>query len=200
MLAAESYRPRRQHPFASASVHRGKSIAPQEGHAAADGRVGPLISPAAVIEVQLVTHDQATAANRLDVSPIPCRVRLVSPYKRPAVGPVPMETVAAVTQQDLIALLTPGRPRIALPDREQPQHQTLVRHRVEIVQLWVGAPVLRVGVARIEPIGDGPRHHAGQFLHQELRVRVLRIVTGPAIDTASNAAHPHLAERIVEDG
>src|SRR5436305_239624 len=60
--------------------------------------------PAAVIEVELVADHQAAAARRLHVAPVPIALLLGDGDEWPAVGPVPVETVAAEADAHLVGL------------------------------------------------------------------------------------------------
>src|SRR5207249_595230 len=78
--------------------------------------------------------------------------------KRPAVGPVPVETVAAVADDDLVRL---GAVRgLSPPDIEQAERDALVSDAVEVVELTLR---LEVGTARVQTVGADPHRRLADF-------------------------------------
>src|SRR5207244_12444764 len=87
---------------------------------------------AAAVEVEPVADDQAAAARRLDVAPVPVAVMFGDRDERGMRRTGPVETVAAVAEADLVRLGAVAR--LPAPDRKEPEEQALVRDAVEVVE------------------------------------------------------------------
>src|SRR5205807_1930183 len=129
---AEAQRSGGERAALRAGVERGEAVAAQDRQAgAAAGVAGSALArrsgPATVVEPQLVPHDEAAAACRLHVTPVPVALVLGHREERPALRPVPVEAVAAEADADLVRLRPARRDvLVAAPDGEQAQHQALV--------------------------------------------------------------------------
>src|SRR5262249_56509947 len=109
---------------------------------------------------------------------------------RPPLGAVPVETVAAEAGADLVRL--GAVLRLAAPDGEQPQEQTLVGDAVEVVELRLDLQVVALGV---EAVGADPRHRLARLPRRALDdVGVLAVVARPARGARAKAVDPDLAE------
>src|SRR5206468_883550 len=106
-------------------------------------------------EPEPVADDQAAAARRLHVAPVPVALALGDRQERLALRPVPVPAVAAEADAHLVGL-GPARRDIlvAAPDGEQAQEQTLVSHAVEIVEF---TDRLEVVALRVEAVGAAPQ-------------------------------------------
>ena len=201
ILAGEADRARGQHARFGAGVHRGEPVASDGGQAGCVGAWCPVFRPAADVEVELVADDQASAAGRLDVAPVPGPVGFIHPGEGTAVGPVPVEAVAAEAQEDLVPL--GSHTAVSLPDGEQPDHEALVRHAIEVVELRRDLGEILVGVVGVQPIGVGPKVNVLAGPLQALG-GIGMLTVGPGTphtgETAANTIHPDLAEGVVEDG
>src|SRR5437764_400526 len=83
--------------------------------------------------------------------PLPVAVLLRDGDQGAAVRPMPVEAIATEAGADLVRLGPVLR--LAAPDAEQPEQQTLVGDTVEVVQLWRG---LQVVALRVELVGAYP--------------------------------------------
>jgi len=202
---AEADGPRGEHAGRRAAIHRREAVAPQHGQPGVGAAVPEFAveCPPAEVEIELVAHDEAPAAGRLHVAPIPGVLNGVDRQERPPIGAVPVKAVAAVAQQDFVAFVDSQlgaspvlRP---LPDRKQPEQQAFVGHGVEVVQLRLDSLEPRIRMVRVETVCPDPRHHLPTGPRQGRRqVGVLAVVPCPGDAPVAQAQHPHAAKRIVE--
>src|SRR5262249_24708302 len=126
VLAAELHRPCRQRAPRRAGIHRGEAVPAEQRQArATDARVWRTLlpRPPAAVEAQLLADDQATAAGRLDVAPVPVTVILRHADEGSVVRPIPVEAVAAEAVADLVRLGPVLR--LASPDAKQAEQYAL---------------------------------------------------------------------------
>jgi len=127
------------------------------------------------------------------------------------VRPLPVKSVAAEAHEQLVALRAIARGhhlvRRALPDHEQPQHQALVGHAVQVVQLRNRID-LRVRIDGIQAVRTHPEGRAVSAIptHRGHGIGPLVIPSDAGVLAAAvengplGADDPDLAEGIVEGG
>src|SRR5207244_9966339 len=155
----------------------------QSGRTFARGRRALHALAAADVEVEPVANDQAAAAGRLDVAPVPVAGFLRDGDERPAVGAVPVEAVPAEAGADRVRLGPVAR--LPTPDGEEAEQHALVADGVEVVELATG---LEIVADRVELVGPDPR---GRLVGLPLRpgqgVGMLPVVARAAVAVGAQA-------------
>ena len=199
VVRVELHRSRRQHAALRPGVHRGEAIAAQrrQTHCPAAVALALCARAPAEVEVQVPPDDLKTARDGLHVAPVPVALFLRHINQRSAVRPVPVIAIAAEAEPDGVRFRAAlGNVFVAAPDREEADHQALVAHRVEVVELGRD---LQIGAQRVEPVGADPHLRLRDFLPVRPGEQVLHLPVATRARLApavAQAVAPHLAERI----
>src|SRR5215475_6475426 len=128
MPARESHGPRGERAACFIRVYRSETVTSKRGQSRRQGpRLVAARSPAssADIEVEFVAHDQESTAGRLDVVRVPITLLVRYRTEHAPIRTGPMPSVAAVTQHNVVWLVTIRR--LAPPDGEKSDHQPFAR-------------------------------------------------------------------------
>ncbi len=109
-----------------------------------------------------------------------------------------MKAVAAVADADVVRLLADQT--FAAEDREQPEHDAFVRDAVEVVEFRRDVVL---GPLRVMLVGADPDHRLAVSPFRpadEIRRLPVQAMPGAVVLFRSQAEHPHIAERVVEEG
>ena len=144
----------------------------------------------------MIADDQAAAARRLHVAPVPVAVLLRDRNEGTVVRPVPVKAVAAEAEAQLVRLGPIAR--LPAPDREQADHQALVGGAIEIVELALRFQIIALGVELVRP--DPRRRLARLPACADQRIGILPVRPHPSQSTGvgPDTIDPDLAERVVE--
>src|SRR5665213_1518580 len=187
-------------PVVARMIERHEPVAPKRCETSrADARIRSVrdAMPPAHVEIQPVADDQAATAGRLHVRPVPVAEMLGDGQERIAIGPRPVKAVAAVADADVIRLFADKT--LASKDREQAEHDALVRDAVEVVEFRRDVVL---STLRVELVGGRPQHRLVvspmRAVHPiaGLKVEAMTRWSGLA---GSQAEYPYVAKRVVEE-
>src|SRR6266540_2232881 len=209
MLSSETHRPRRQRADGFFRVHRCEPVTTESGQPCCQGARLVATRPtrsSADVEVEIVAHDQESAARGLDIVGVPVALLVGHGAKCPSIRPGPMPSVPAVAQHDVVWFVTVGG--LAAPDGEEPDDHAFVGDGVEVVELGLDFEIIAL---RVEAIHVRPAHRliylpsSGSKNVRTFLVRAFPRKTVAPVNRISDlidmadAINPDLAERVPED-